>query len=193
MARSDLPDWYGSRPNCLPNEDRQWQRSIDSTPSSQKMTHDEYSNDTYALEWKKRSISLRNIAFIGASLLITAQVLVALCMNGEHVSLCKRPPKEIVLTIGVTLGLILILIQQQQVIVECEDIYARENMPRMLSWTAITLFMLGIAMFVGISPVVDWVHGVQERRVLVLARETEEPYDDLFSYQKGRSSCSKAS
>ena len=36
MATSDLPEWYGSHPTCLPNEDRQWQRSIDSTPRRRK-------------------------------------------------------------------------------------------------------------------------------------------------------------
>ena len=124
---------------------------------------------------------------MGARLLIIAQVLVALCLNGEHVSLFKRPPKELVLTIGVTLGLILGLIQQQQVIVECEDIYARKNVSRMLSWTAMTLSMLGIAMLVGISPVVNWVHGVQgEKECFSWLKALKNAYEDLFSYQKGR-------
>ena len=90
----------------------------------------------------------------GRKSLVTVQVLVALCLNNEHVSL-QEAPKELLLVLAITIGLIVGLIQQRQVIVECEDVYVRENVP-VLSWTVVTLFMLGIAMFVGISSVVNW-------------------------------------
>ena len=46
---------------------------------------------TVLLEWKERPLTLRTDAFVGASFLTVVQVLVALFLNGEHVSLCKRP------------------------------------------------------------------------------------------------------
>ena len=190
MARSDLPEWYGSHQSCLPNEDRSRQMSRDSTSSSQNKTRDECSCDARALEWKERLLTLRTVAFVGASFLTGVQVLVALFLNGEHVSLCKRPAKELVLTLVVTFGLILGLVQQRQIIAGCEDISAHENVYRMLSWTAMTVFMLGIAMFVGISPVVDWVHGVQEEDESSSSSsrlwKLKNAYDELFSYKKGR-------
>ena len=50
-----------------------------------------------------------------------------------------------------------------------------------------TLYMLIIAMFVGILSVGNWVHGVQEEKECwSKLRKLKNTYDDLFSYQKGR-------
>ena len=177
MARSDFPEWYGNHQTCLPNEDRRWQRSNDSTPSMQNKTRDECTCDTDALEWNERPLTLRTVAFVSASFLIVVQVLGALFLNDEHVKLCERPAKELMLTLVITFVLVLGLVQQRQIIAECENISTDEPVFRLFSWTAMTLFMLGIAMFVGISSAVNWVHGAPGTgpgTALVLARRIEE-------------------
>ena len=189
MVRSDLTEWYGKHPTCLPNQDRPWQSSKDRNSSLQNTTRDECSCDTHALEWKEQPMTLRTVAFVGASFLITAQVVVALFLNGELVSLCKKPPKELVLALAITLGLIVGLIQQREIVARCEDIFTVENLYRMLSWTAMTLFMLGIAMFVGISSALNWVHGVEdakEKECCSCLEELKDVYNKLFSYRDGK-------